>query len=146
VTGGQGRCRRTDLPTGKIFRRAFVKSTLATGFALAVRPVSAQTITTDAAGVEAGEVLVAVGEITIPAYEAMPQTAGSFPVVLIVQDIFGVHEPMKGVCGRFAKLGYVAIVPELYVRHGDVSQIADIGAIIRTVVGIIAKCPGRGGS
>ena len=126
--------RLPDLPAGKISRRAFVMSTLATGFALAVRPVSAQTITTDAAGVEAGEVQMPVGEITIPAYRAVPQAAGLFPVVLVVQEIFGVHEHIKDVCRRFAKLGYVAIAPELYVRHGDVSQMADIGAIILTVV------------
>jgi carboxymethylenebutenolidase len=126
--------RLPDLPAGKISRRAFVMSTLATGFALAVRPVSAQTITTDAAGVAAGEVQMPAGEITIPAYRAMPQAAGTFPVVLVVPEIFGVHEHIKDVCRRFAKLGYVAIAPELYVRHGDVSQMADIGAIILTVV------------
>ncbi len=121
-------------PRATLTRREFVVSTLATGFALAVRPVSAQTITTDAAGLEAGEVQVPVGDMTIPAYRAMPQADGPFPVVLVVQEIFGVHEHIKDVCRRFAKLGYVAIAPELYVRHGDVSQMADIGAIIRTVV------------
>ena len=121
-------------PRAILTRREFVVSTLATGFALAVRPVSAQTITTDAVDLEAGEVQVPVGEMTIPAYRAMPQADGPFPVVLVVQEIFGVHEHIRDICRRLAKLGYFAIAPELYVRHGEVSQMADIGEIIRTVV------------
>ncbi len=119
-------------------RREFVVSTLATGFALAVRPVSAQTITTDTSGLKVEEVQIPVGDITIPAYQAYPQTDGPFPVVLVVQEIFGVHEHIKDVCRRFAKQGYVAVAPELYARQGDVSQMTDIGQIIRTVV---AKVP-----
>ena len=119
-------------------RREFVVSTLATGFALAVRPVSAQTITTDTSGLEAGEVQVPVGDIAIPAYLACPQTGGPFPVVLVVQEIFGVHEHIKDICRRFAKQGYLAVAPELYARQGDVSQMTDIGQIIRAVV---AKVP-----
>ena len=119
-------------------RREFVASTLATGFALAVRPVSAQTKTTGTSGLETQEVRIPVGDITIPAYQACPQTDGPFPVVLVVQEIFGVHEHIKDICRRFAKQGYLAIAPELYVRQGDVSQMTDIGQIIRTVV---AKVP-----
>src|SRR5439155_21326092 len=71
---------------------------------------------------------------TIPAYRAMPDRGGPFPVVLVVQEIFGVHEHIKDVCRRFAKLGYLAIAPELYARQGDVSKIKEIPEIFSKVV------------
>lgn len=119
-------------------RREFVVSGLAAGFAVAVRPVSAETIHTDTDGLEAGPVEIPAGDVRLPAYAAAPRAGGSFPVVLVVQEIFGVHEHVRDVCRRFAKRGYVAVAPELYVRQGDVSQLSDIGEIIRTVV---AKVP-----
>ena len=119
-------------------RREFVASGMAAGFALAVRPVSAETIQTDTAGLEAGPVEVPAGDIGLPAYAAAPQSGGPSPVVLVVQEIFGVHEHIRDVCRRFAKQGYLAVAPELYVRQGDVSQLSDIQEIIRTVV---AKVP-----
>lgn len=122
----------------KLTRRAFVVSGMAAGFALAVRPASAETIQTDTDGLEAGPVEVPAGDIGLPAYVAAPQSGGPFPVVLVVQEIFGVHEHIRDVCRRFAKQGYLAVAPELYVRQGDVAQLSDIGAIIRTVV---AKVP-----
>jgi carboxymethylenebutenolidase len=115
-------------------RREFVVTTLASGFALAVQPVSAQTITTDTTGLIAGEVKIPVADGEIPAYRAMPEKGKSFPVVLVVQEIFGVHEHIKDMCRRFAKLGYVAIAPELYSRQGDVSKITNINEIISKVV------------
>jgi carboxymethylenebutenolidase len=126
---------RSFFPKLALTRREFVVTTLAAGFALAVRPVSAQTmITTDANGLNAGEVKVPTGDGQIPAYRAMPASGGPFPVVLVVQEIFGVHEHIKDVCRRFAKLGYCAIAPELYARQGDVSQMTDINDIITKVV------------
>jgi len=116
-------------------RREFVMTTLATGFALAVQPVAAQTtITTSTEGLVAGEVKIPVAGGEIPAYRAMPATGRSFPVVLVVQEIFGVHEHIKDICRRFAKLGHLAIAPELYSRQGDVSQIANVNEIISKVV------------
>ena len=115
-------------------RREFVVTTLASGFALAVQPVSAQTITTDTNGLVAGEVKIPVADGEIPAYRAMPEKGKSFPVVLVVQEIFGVHEHIKDMCRRFAKLGHVAIAPELYSRQGDVSKITNINEIISKVV------------
>ena len=115
-------------------RREFVVTTLATGFALAVQPVSAQTITTDTNGLVAGEVKIPVSGGEIPAYRAMPATGRTFPVVLVVQEIFGVHEHIKDVCRRFAKLGHVAIAPEMYSRQGDVSKLTNINEIISKVV------------
>jgi carboxymethylenebutenolidase len=116
-------------------RREFVLTSLAVGFALAVQPVAAQTmIATDTTGLTAGEVKVPTSSGDIPAYRAMPNSGGPFPVVLVVQEIFGVHEHIKDVCRRFAKLGYLALAPEMYARQGDVSQIADINEIISKVV------------
>jgi carboxymethylenebutenolidase len=115
-------------------RREFVATSLAAGFALAVQPVTAQTITTDTKGLEAGEVKIPTKMGEIPAYRAMPQSGSPFPTVLVVQEIFGVHEHIKDVCRRFAKLGYLAIAPEMYARQGDVSQLKDIQEIISKVV------------
>ncbi len=118
----------------EVSRREFVMTSLVAGFALAVQPVTAQTITTDTNGLVAGEIKIPVSDGEIPAYRAMPATGKSFPVILVVQEIFGVHEHIKDLCRRFAKLGHMAIAPELYARQGDVSQIKDVGEIISKVV------------
>jgi len=104
-------------------RRSFIVGSLGTGFALAVLPVSAQTmIVTPADGLVAGEVKVPAAGGDMPAYRAMPATGGNFPVVLVVQEIFGVHEHIKDMCRRFAKIGYFAIAPELYARQGKAGE------------------------
>src|SRR3982751_3138494 len=113
------------LPKTEVTRRKFVVTSLAAGFALAVEPISAQTITTDSTGLVAGEVKIPTSDGEMPAYRAMPDKGTSFPVVLVVQEIFGVHEHIKDVCRRFAKLGYMAIAPELYARQGDVSKVTE---------------------
>ncbi len=117
-------------------REFFVTSILAGVFALAVQPIAAQTkITTDSNGLIAGEVKIPVADGEIPAYRAMPDKKGKkFPVVLVVHEIFGVHEWIQDVCRRFAKLGYLAIAPSLYARQGDVSQMQNIQDIIGKVV------------
>ena len=122
------------LPKSEFSRREFVVTSLAAGFALAVQPVSAETITTNTEGLEAGEVKIPVKDGTIPAYRAAPSEGKDHPVVLVVQEIFGVHEHIKDVCRRFAKLGYLAVAPELFARQGDVSKISDINEIITKVV------------
>ena len=114
-------------------RREFVVTSLAAGFALAVQPVSADTITTDTSGLVAGEVKVPVADGEIPAYRAMPDKGGPFPTVLVVQEIFGVHEHIKDICRRFAKLGYFAIAPEMYARQGDVSGLTNFQEILKIV-------------
>ncbi len=115
-------------------RRGFVVTSLATGFAVAAGPVSAQTITTDANGLVAGEVKIPAADGQMPGYRAKPASGLNFPVVLVVQEIFGVHEHIRDVCRRFAKLGYLAVAPELYARQGDVSKITDIPQILSQVV------------
>jgi carboxymethylenebutenolidase len=122
------------LPKVDFTRREFVMTSLAAGFALAVQPISAETITTDTKGLEAGEVKIPVKDGEIPAYRAMPEKGGPFPTVLVIQEIFGVHEHIKDICRRLAKLGYFAVAPELYARQGDVSKLTDIREIISSVV------------
>ncbi len=128
---------KSFLPKVEFTRREFAVTSLAAGFALATMPVSAETITTGSEGIEAGEVKVPVADGQIPAYRAMPKGAGPFPTVLVVQEIFGVHEHIKDVCRRFAKLGYFAIAPEMYARQGDVSKLEDFPSIIK----IVSKVP-----
>src|SRR5215212_11950765 len=122
------------VPKIDLSRRLFAVTSLAAGFASAVTPVSAATITTDAEGLDAGEAKVRVHDGQIPAYYARPQGAGPFPTVLVVQEIFGVHEHIKDVCRRFAKEGYLAVAPALYAREGDVSKISDISQIMKDIV------------
>lgn len=118
-----------------ISRRDFLVTGLAAGFALAVQPVSAQTkITTDEKGLIAGEVKIPVSDGEIPAYRAMPAKGKNFPTILVVQEIFGVHEWIRDVCRRFAKMGHLAIAPELYARQGDVSKMQNVQEIISKVV------------
>src|SRR5689334_331881 len=129
---------RSLAPQREWTRRTFVTSVLASGFAIAVQPVSAETISTDARGLIAGEVKVPVKDGEIPVYRAMPEMSGAHPLVLVVQEIFGVHEHIRDICRRLAKSGYFAVAPELYAREGDVSRLKDIQEILTTVV---AKVP-----
>jgi carboxymethylenebutenolidase len=116
-------------------RRQFIVVTaLTAGFALAVHPISSAVITTDATGLIAGEVKIPVKDSEIPAYRAMPAIGSNFPVVLVIQEIFGVHAYIQDICRRFAKLGYLAIAPEMFARQGDVSKISDIQEIVSKVV------------
>ena len=129
----------TDLTVSTLVldrREFFVTSVLAGAFALAVQPIAAQTrITTDSAGLVAGEVKIPVADGEIPAYRAMPDAKNKkFPVVLVVHEIFGVHEWVQDICRRLAKKGYLAIAPSLYARQGDVLQMTNIGDIIGKVV------------
>ena len=114
-------------------RRTFLVTSLGIGFALAVDPVMAQVITTPTDGLVAGEVQVPVADGMIPAYRAMPEGAGPFPTMIVIEEIFGLHEYIKDICRRFAKLGYFAIAPELFARQGDATK-ADIKTIITEIV------------
>lgn len=120
-------------------RREFVATSLATGYALATQPAAAQAIVTDRAGLETGAVWVPVEGGDIPAYHAMPENGGPFPTVVVVQEIFGVHEHIRDICRRLAKLGYFALSSELFAREGDVSKLPDIDSIRA----IVARVPDR---
>lgn len=127
-----------SIPTAPVLdrREFFVTSILAAGtFAAAVQPIQAQTkITTDANGLVVGEVKIPVADGEIPAYRAVPDRKGKkFPVVLVVHEIFGVHEWIQDVSRRFAKLGYMAVAPALYARQGEVKDLSDPREITRQV-------------
>ena len=124
-------------------RRGFVQSAVVgavgSGFAAAVLPVMAQTvIKTDSVGLQAGEVSIMVGDFKMPAYRAMPAGKKNAPVVLVISEIFGVHEHIADVARRFAKLGYMAIAPDLFVRQGDAKAAGDISKLMSE---IISKVP-----
>jgi len=128
---------RLVFPDASLTRRGFVAAASA-GFALAVQPVSAQTVvTTDTQGLTAGDIQVPTSTGPIYAYHAMPAAGGPFPVVLVVQEIFGVHEHIKDVARRFAKAGYLAIATDLQGRQGDTTKAPDMAAI----QAIVAKVP-----
>ena len=112
-------------PSRAFTRRDFARTSVGAGFAAAVLPVEAQTqIKTNSDGLAVGEVTIAVGDFKLPAYRAMPAGKSNLPVVLVVSEIFGVHEHIADVARRFARLGYLAIAPELFVRQGDAGPIA----------------------
>ncbi len=115
-------------------RRGFVQTAVGSGFAAAVLPVTAQTITTDANGLDAGSVSIPVGGFAMPAYRAQPAGAKKLPVILVACEIFGVHEHIADVCRRLAKQGYLAIAPDLFARHGNASTYTDIPKLISEVV------------
>ena len=122
----------------ELTRRDFVRATVGSGFAAAVLPVTAQTIKTDSTGLAVGEVSIPVGDFRMPAYRAMPAGKTKLPVVLVVSEVFGVHEHIADVARRFAKLGYLAIAPELFERQGDAQS---YGEIAKLFAEIISKVP-----
>ncbi len=115
-------------------RRGVVMTGLISGFTLATTRVEAQAIHTDAAGLVTGETTIPTDKGDLPAYFARPEGPGSFPTVLVIEEIFGVHEYIKDTCRRLAKVGYLAVAPELYARIGDLSKMTDVNAIIRDVI------------
>ena len=125
-----------SLAPGRDFnRRDFVRGSVGTGFAAAVLPVMAQTVVkTDATGLIAGEVSIPVGDFKMPAYRAAPAGKANAPVVLVISEIFGVHEHIADVARRLAKQGYFAIAPELFVRQGDAGSYGEIAKLLAEVV------------
>jgi carboxymethylenebutenolidase len=118
----------------KFSRREVVATTLGTGFALAAHPVLANLITTGDDGLLVGDVKIPAPDGPLPAYRAAPRKAKNPPILLVVQEIFGVHEHIKDICRRFAQLGYLAVAPELFFRQGDVAKMKDIDQIRTRVV------------
>jgi carboxymethylenebutenolidase len=126
------------LPDPKIDRRHFIRASVGIGFAAAVAPIAAQTqIKTDTEGLIAGAVQIATGKDSIPGYRAKPAQVNKPAVVLVVSEIFGVHEHIADLCRRLAKAGYYAIAPELFVRQGDVAHQASI----KEVIDVVARAP-----
>jgi carboxymethylenebutenolidase len=112
-------------------RRGFVTATVTTGFALATLPVSAQTITSDTNGLSVADVMIPINAGETYAYRAMPANGGPFATVIVIQEVFGVHEHIKDLCRRFAKLGYFAVAPYLYSRLGDVTKLPEASEVVK---------------
>lgn len=116
-------------------RRTALKAAASVGFAVSVLPVTAQTlVTTPSEGLLAGRITIDVNGYAMPAYRSAPTGAKNAPVVLVVPEIFGLHEHIADVTRRLAHLGYVAIAPDLMARQGDASSYADIGRLMAQVV------------
>ena len=125
----------SPVPALDVNRRDFVRSAVGTGFAAAVLPVVAQTvIRTDTTGLVAGEVTIPVGDFKLPAYRAAPAGKANAPVVLVVSEIFGVHEHIADVARRLAKAGYFAIAPEMFVRQGDAGSYGEVAKLVSEVI------------
>jgi len=123
------------VPRRDFSRRDFVRTSVGSGFAAAVLPVVAQTtIKTDTSGLLAGEVTIPVGDFKMPAYRAAPLNKKNAPVVLVISEIFGVHEHIADVARRLAKQGYFAVAPELFVRQGDAQSYGEIAKLIAEVI------------
>ena len=115
----------------KFTRRSFIASSIATGFALSAGPAVAQTaIITAADGLEIGGAQIPVAGGNIPTYFAAPKKAGKYATILVVPEIFGMHEYQRDICRRLAKAGYYAITMDPFFRSGDLSKIADIKEVI----------------
>jgi carboxymethylenebutenolidase len=123
------------LPAAQLDRRGFIVTALGAGFALAAQPVMAQSvIKTDSTGLTAGE--IRIGEL--PAYRAQPAGGKNLPTVLVVSEIFGVHEYIADVCRRLAKLGYLAIAPELFYRYGDPRKLTNTQLVLDSIISKVA--------
>lgn len=124
-----------DLQPTALSRRDFLVVSVAGGFALAAGLVVAQTvIKTDTKGLLEGGVKIPVADGSVPAYRAAPEGKTGAPVILVVHEVFGVHEYIRDVCRRLAKQGYMAIAPELYSRQGDPARYTEVSRLISEVV------------
>jgi carboxymethylenebutenolidase len=117
-------------------RRGFIKAAIGTGFAAAVLPVEAQTLVqTDTAGLATQDHLIVINGQEVPVYRAQPEGKTNPPVLLVISEIFGVHEHIKDVARRFAKQGYMALAPDLFVRAGDAGKVPNIADLMKDIVG-----------
>ncbi len=132
-------------PSRAFSRRDFARTSVGAGFAAAVLPVEAQTqVKTSSDGLTVGEVTINVGDFKMPAYRAMPAAKSKLPVVLVVSEIFGVHEYIADVARRFARQGFLAIAPELFVRQGDAGSYGEIAKLMSEVVSQVPDAQAMG--
>jgi len=135
ITDGESLLGQSTL-SGPDGRRGFLKVALGTGFAVAVMPVVAQNvIKTDSVGLVSGTITVKVDGQDIPVYASQPEGKTGLPVVLVISEIFGVHEHIADMARRFAKAGYLALAPDLFVRQGDATKVASIPELMKNIVG-----------
>ncbi len=119
------------LPTEPFTRRSFIATAVGAGFALATQPISAQTVVkTDSEGLVAGEIKVPAADRELPGYRAMPAGGSKLPTVLVIHEIFGVHEYIRDVCRRLAKAGYLAVAVDMYIRHGETAKMTNVQDIL----------------
>ena len=120
-------------------RRTALKAALGVGYAATAMPIMAQTaIKTSSAGLKTGETTFEVNGFKVPAFYAAPAGKTNLPVILVIQEIFGVHEYIADTARRFAQAGYLAIAPELFARQGDPSK---YGEIARLQAEVVSKVP-----
>ena len=116
-------------------RRTALKAALGVGYAATAMPIMAQTaIKTPVQGLRTGETTYEVNGFKVPAFYAAPAGKTDLPVVLVIQEIFGVHEYIADTARRFAKAGYLAIAPELYARQGDPGSYNEMARLMTEVV------------
>src|SRR6516165_913279 len=118
-------------------RRGLMMTSLMTGLTLATTRVEAQAIHTDAEGLDAGETKVPSGGVDLPAYYARPQGNGPFPIIIVNEEVFGVHDHMADICRRLAKVGYLAVATEVYARIADLGKVSDSSQVQQ----IVARSP-----
>jgi len=116
-----------------VTRRELLIGLGAAGFALAAGPVSADRIVTSSEGLVVADITIRSGSDKIPAYEARPASPGRYPVVIVIHEIFGLHEYIRDVARRLAKEGYYAVAPELYSREGGAGKLPDIQEVLALV-------------
>lgn len=116
-------------------RRTALKVALGLGYAAAAMPIMAQTaVKTSADGLMAAEGIYDVDGFSVPFYYAAPEGKKNLPVILVIQEIFGVHEYIADICRRLAKAGYLAIAPELYARQGNPATYKEMAKLMAEVV------------
>jgi carboxymethylenebutenolidase len=120
--------------TGVTRRQMLVAGGTFAGYAVSVDKVLAQAVKTDSDGLVAGDQQIQVGGVSVPVYEARPSSGTDHPIILVISEIWGVHEYIRDCARRFAKAGFVAVAPELFVREGGVAQLPDIQAILKIVL------------
>ena len=131
---------RSLFPRVKFSRRGFVATSITAGFTMAAGPLVAETIIhTDTKGLTAGDIQIPAPDGTIGGYRAMPASGGPLPVILVVMEVFGLHEHIKDICRRLAKLGYLAVAADLYARQGDLLKQTSIQGIM----GIVRSKPDK---
>lgn len=125
----------TQLASGGANRRTALKTALGVGYAAAALPIMAQTaIKTSSDGLDTGEGVFKVGDFAVPFFRAAPKGKKNLPVVLVIHEIFGVHEYIADTCRRLAHAGYMAIAPELFARQGDPTMYGNMAKLIAEVV------------
>ena len=116
-------------------RRTALKAAIGVGYAASVMPIMAQTaIKTPTDGLTVGEVMIDVKGFKMPVYRAMPADKTNLPVVLVLSEVFGVHEHIADVANRFARAGYLALAPELFVRQGDAQSYGEISKLLAEII------------